>query len=609
MTDWFQKLFDLDVTDEFTRGKLKYRCQTAHAAFSRMTGSTEAEKFLNMCVAGKIDDCLQQLGLTKSILLCLKPEDFSCNTVLTNEVVASLNAFSNNERLPATFVNRWLCALTDTYVSESQMRHKSGQILKKISLLRKGKDRTALNSFLKERVHLVRKEQTNEPKETVDIAKLHKRIDKCQSKYEEVQKEVEELREVKKVLMEEKKEMILNQSIEIENLKYLLCPTPIEKKSRGIQVSDKSETKLATMVSKISEIESDKDILEKENIKLQNKVKELENQIAALKRQMKSEQTMKSDYKKKLEDLKMTAEVLLETEFDENPSAPKHVELKGSCNNVFSNDVRLTYMSLQGEASVSASNCSKVINIVSKYLYRQEIPLESLPSIQTALNMATEGQYLSKQHVIESILHNPHFMLGTDGTSRDKRQFIEQHIVLSDGNTMSLGFTEVSSDNAQNLLEKTMDLLHELSNIYCEKDEEAKKDQIFKEILSKLKCLMSDRAPVMKLFNRKIAEFKKDMVGEDVHTHFLYCNAHVLLGISSVVEPVIKEMEEKWTEDGERLGRDEEQGAFARFGFSNESSVTRLIRAASDCFGPRGDDKSGNRSQWMSFYLKDYQGM
>ena len=56
---------------------------------------------------------------------------------------------------------------------------------------------------------------------------------------------------------------------------------------------------------------------------------------------MKSEQTMKSDYKKKLEDFKMTAEVLLETEFDENPSAPKHVELKGSCNNVFSNDIAL----------------------------------------------------------------------------------------------------------------------------------------------------------------------------------------------------------------------------------------------------------------------------
>ena len=54
-------------------------------------------------------------------------------------------------------------------------------------------------------------------------------------------------------------------------------------------------------------------------------------------------------------------------------------------------------------------------------------------------------------------------MLGTDGTSRDKRQFIEQHIVLSDGNTMSLGFKEVSSDNAQNLLEKTMDLLHEFN--------------------------------------------------------------------------------------------------------------------------------------------------
>ncbi|KAK3739322.1 hypothetical protein RRG08_041643 [Elysia crispata] len=76
--------------------------------------------------------------------------------------------------------------------------------------------------------------------------------------------------------------------------------------------------------------------------------------------------------------------------------------------------VRLTYMSLQGEANVSASNCLKVVNIISKYLYKKEIPLESLPSTQTALNMATEGQYLSKQHAVETILQCPHFMLGTD---------------------------------------------------------------------------------------------------------------------------------------------------------------------------------------------------
>ena len=596
--DWFEKLFELEVPDELTRGQLKYRCQAAHAAFSQMD-SSEAKKFLSFCIVDNVDECLRRLGLTKSILLCSKPEGYVRvhNCKLTNEVVSALNAFAKTERLPTTFVNRWLCALTDIDISESQMRHLSGQILKKVSVLRKGKDRNLLNSFLKDDVQFIRKEQN---KEAAEVSKLNKTIDKYQSKCKEVQKEVEELHGIKNVLIEEKREMLLNQSIEVENLKHRLCPTPAEKKSRGIQVSDNLEKKFVTMEQNMKGMESEKENLEKENEKLQNKVEKLENQICALKKQIKLEQTMKSEYKKKFEDLKMTSEVLLETEFD-NQCDTTTVELKGSSNNVFSDAVRLTYMSLQGEANVSASNCSKVVNIISKYLYKKEIPLESLPSTQTALNMATEGQYLSKQHAVETILQCPHFMLGTDGTSRDKRQYIERHIQLSDGNVMSLGFTEVSSDNAQNLLEKTVELLQELTTIYYEKEEAAERDAIFKEILSKMKCLMSDRAAVMKLFNKKISELKMDTIGEDADTNFLYCNAHFLLGIASIVEPTIKEMEEKCTENGERLGRDEEQGAFARFAFSSESSVMRLVRAASECFGPRGDDKSGCRSQWLSF--------
>ena len=161
--DWFEKLFELEVPDELTRGQLKYRCHAAHAAFSQMD-SSEAKKFLSFCIVDNVDECLRRLGLTKSILLCSKPEGYVRvhNCKLTNEVVSALNAFAKTERLPTTFVNRWLCALTDIDISESQMRHLSGQILKKVSVLRKGKDRNLLNSFLKDAVQFIRKEQNKE---------------------------------------------------------------------------------------------------------------------------------------------------------------------------------------------------------------------------------------------------------------------------------------------------------------------------------------------------------------------------------------------------------------------------------------------------------------
>ena len=91
----------------------------------------------------------------------------------------------------------------------------------------------------------------------------------------------------------------------------------------------------------------------------------------------------------------MISQTILESE-DASPDRKSVVKLKveKKSKNAFTDDVRLTYMALQGEGNVAASNCSNVINIVSKYLYKNEIPMESLPCTQTVLNMSSEGHYL-----------------------------------------------------------------------------------------------------------------------------------------------------------------------------------------------------------------------
>ena len=92
----------------------------------------------------------------------------------------------------------------------------------------------------------------------------------------------------------------------------------------------------------------------------------------------------------------MITDVILESDGPEERLEKEDLVMKGATKNVFSDSVRLTFMALQGEANVAASNCSKVVNLISKYLYQKEIPLEKLPCIQTVLNMSAEGQYLSK---------------------------------------------------------------------------------------------------------------------------------------------------------------------------------------------------------------------
>ena len=169
---------------------------------------------------------------------------------------------------------------------------------------------------------------------------------------------------------------------------------------------------------------------------------------------------------------------------------------------------------------------------------------------------------------------------------------------------MSLGFSEVATDDAETLLEKTMDLFNELCKIYCD-DEKADRDVIMKEIIFKMKCLMSDRASVMKLFDKKLAAARNNILGEDVQTHFLFCNAHFLLGVSGAVETAMRELDV--LEDGEKLGRDADPGTFGRFASAAESCVSRLIRTSAEVMGPRGDDKSGCRSEWLE-YLEGLQG-
>ena len=63
--------------------------------------------------------------------------------------------------------------------------------------------------------------------------------------------------------------------------------------------------------------------------------------------------------------------------------------------------------------------------------------------------------------------------------------------------------------------------------------EDEEKETIFKGVLEKVTSVMSDRASIMKSYSEKLLQYKKTELGEDFGVHFLYCNAHILLGLSA----------------------------------------------------------------------------
>ena len=182
---------------------------------------------------------------------------------------------------------------------------------------------------------------------------------------------------------------------------------------------------------------------------------------------------------------------------------------------MYSDNVRQLYMALQGEANVAASQASKVVQLVSKHLFKKDLSLDGPPCPRTCLNFMTEADHIAKQHIVSEIRDYKHFTYGTDGTSRSKKHYMERHIVLDNGSTLSVGFSEVADDRADTLLEKSLDIFDELSDVYCQAEKGSDKSEIFQCILSKLMSLMSDRAANMRLFNKNMLQHKKNLLGED----------------------------------------------------------------------------------------------
>ena len=134
-----------------------------------------------------------------------------------------------------------------------------------------------------------------------------------------------------------------------------------------------------------------------------------------------------------------------------------------------------------------------------------------------------------------------------------------------------------------------------MSDLYADATDQVQ-NTIFRTILKKVTSLMTDRAAVMKKKNgHDFLSFIQTELGQDTVVHFLHCSAHFLLGLRRACETDMKE-----AGGAQKLGRDT-HSKHNLFSHSTECATSRLIRTASDLTGPRGDENSGCREEWLAF--------
>lgn len=112
----------------------------------------------------------------------------------------------------------------------------------------------------------------------------------------------------------------------------------------------------------------------------------------------------------------------------------------------------------------------------------------SLPSASSSLNFANEAHIVAKDQIIDEVKKTDFFTYAHDGTSRQKAHFLEQHLQLSNGKILSLGFSEIAVDDSETLLlllEKCVSVsaFKDLYDIHSLDNEKMDENNFLKEII------------------------------------------------------------------------------------------------------------------------------
>ena len=95
------------------------------------------------------------------------------------------------------------------------------------------------------------------------------------------------------------------------------------------------------------------------------------------------------------------------------------------------------------QPSVPSKNVPKVIQAVSKWMFKKNLTSSDLPCPSSAVNMMDRAQVLSTYQVAEDIWGVENFDFHSDGTSRDQKHILCRQVNLPSGKQLSLGYEAV----------------------------------------------------------------------------------------------------------------------------------------------------------------------
>ncbi|GFN81880.1 hypothetical protein PoB_000838600 [Plakobranchus ocellatus] len=619
LREWLQKL--VPHTEFVSESRIYQRIQHVVDTCTSVPTETAIPFLQEEYCFNSLSDSLSALGLQRFHISGAQPYSEPPSQDVTNEVIVDLEKLRAQEREGQAFVHKWVAKLSilASELTNTQLKRKVDKCFAEYKKLLKNKNKSVeslckLTEFLK--TPFVKSEdKCIKPVPLLKIEKCKGCVNKdvTMSQLEEQHKAesilqldvITSLNQDKTKLNEDMKDACQANKNLKEELKCVKLVNEDFKRELNSVKKSKLYQQTHAQKRKLKDLAIEKEHLIQANEDAAATIGSLREEVYNLKKKIKTEQTVKSKYKiacKEKSAINADLSDMLESE-----KIQLQVKEEGKRQR-YSDNIRQTFYALQGEGNVAASNCSNVVATVAKHMFGTILNKEDLPCKSTALNFSNEASVIAHHHVVDEIINTNHFMFASDATSRQKSHYLEQHIQLSNGKNLSLGFTEIASDDSDTLLEKCTSMFEKLCEIYCKANEEFDLSILFKEVIRKLKCVMSDRASVMKSFDKKLAAFRKDLLDdEDCSTHFLFCNAHFLLALSAAAEQGISIVEKEWIEDGNQLGRDANP-VYKSFEKNAESAATRTIRMASECLGPRGDEKSGARKEWLSFCsLKDIQ--
>lgn len=455
----------------------------------------------------------------------------------------------------------------------------------------------------------------NTPSPTQNLGGMHSQLSMLRRQIEEKEQECQSLKQKVDVLTKERQTTLKELKVTTDTNVSLVRQVVEEKKTSSV-LKRNCEALRAELKIKTTQLST----LKKENVARRLRKMEIlnTNLISRLQRLQKSERTTKRAHNKrqyvqtqlavtkrksrdeKQEKVRLNKEnhelrqhvTELEAKVEE-----RVVRLKDPDTGYFTDAAKVCMMSLSGEHEIAAERCGRVIETVCRTVLDARVPESDLPSARSVGRSVDAGQVLSKMHVAEALSNSDRFDLHTDGTTKLGKKVVTQQVTTNVGQTFSCGFSVVASESADTLLDVATSFLEELTIVY-KTDEE--KHEKFLEFLQKLSGLMSDRAAVMKCFNSRFNDLRSEILLTEGQgdVAFLYCNAHFLLGLSSCVGKVFKDLSDA---DGRRIGR-ETVDKFLR-GAKREHPAIRYIREACSCLGPRGDERFGCRENWLAYCL------